>query len=84
MLEVLHDQELPEREEMLEWMGDGFDAVRCDLEEVNADPRASGIGALPQGERGCGCNAPTLPTVAVREAVRPRLPQPRDRARTEM
>jgi hypothetical protein len=35
MLQTLSEPVHPEREEMLEWLGDDFDPKACDLEEIN-------------------------------------------------
>lgn len=83
-LDVLHDQESPEHEGMLEWIGDGFDAACCDLEEVNADLRGAGVRRPAAGGAWLRLQCADASTVAVREVVRPRLPQSSDRARAEM
>jgi len=37
LLEAIRDPEHPEHEEMLEWIGDGFDPEAFDLDEVNVE-----------------------------------------------
>jgi hypothetical protein len=40
MLEAIEDEEHPDREEMLEWVGGDFDPITFDLDEVNRELEA--------------------------------------------